>query len=307
MNKISFSAKIKEKAKELGFLSCGMAKAEYLEADARFLNDWLNQKKHGKMQYLENHFDKRLDPRLLVPGAKTVISLSYNYYSELKQQDPESPKIAMYALGEDYHDVIRKKMNLLFDFIKQEVGAFEGRCFVDSAPILEKTWAKKSGMGWVGKNTNLLSKRVGSYFFLSEIILDVKLEYDTPVKDYCGNCTKCIDSCPTEALTPYAIDASKCISYVTIELKDKVIPNEFKGKMDDWMYGCDVCQQVCPINSQAVEHNEPAFEPNLKLLQMTKADWENLNEATFKNLFGKSAVKRTKYSGLKRNIEFLKK
>lgn len=307
MNKISFSAKIKEKAKELGFLSCGMAKAEYLEADARFLNDWLNQKKHGKMQYLENHFDKRLDPRLLVPGAKTVISLSYNYYSELKQQDPESPKIAMYALGEDYHDVIRKKMNLLFDFIKQEVGAFEGRCFVDSAPILEKTWAKKSGMGWVGKNTNLLSKRVGSYFFLSEIILDVELEYDTPVKDYCGNCTKCIDSCPTEALTPYAIDASKCISYVTIELKDKVIPNEFKGKMDDWMYGCDVCQQVCPINSQAVEHNEPAFEPNLKLLQMTKADWENLNEATFKNLFGKSAVKRTKYSGLKRNIEFLKK
>jgi epoxyqueuosine reductase len=256
---------------------------------------------------MENNFEKRLDPRLLVPGAKSVISLSYNYFSNQKQPDESAPKIAMYAYGEDYHDLLRKKLNELFEYIKTEAGNIEGRSFVDSAPVLEKAWAQKSGLGWVGKNTNLLSKRIGSYFFLAEIILDLELDYDTPVKDYCGNCTKCIDACPTEALTPYAIDASKCISYLTIELKDEILPSKFKGKMDNWMYGCDVCQQVCPINSQAEPHHEAAFEPLPELLNMTKADWENINEETFKRLFGKSAVKRTKFTGLKRNIEFLKK
>jgi epoxyqueuosine reductase len=307
MNNFLLTNKIKAKAQELGFLSCGIAKADFLEAEAKFLTDWLNQKKHGKMHYMENNFEKRLDPRLLVPGAKSVISLSYNYFSNQKQPDESAPKIAMYAYGEDYHDLLRKKLNELFEYIKTEAGNIEGRSFVDSAPVLEKAWAQKSGLGWVGKNTNLLSKRIGSYFFLAEIILDLELDYDTPVKDYCGNCTKCIDACPTEALTPYAIDASKCISYLTIELKDEILPSKFKGKMDNWMYGCDVCQQVCPINSQAEPHHETAFEPLPELMNMTRADWENINEETFKKLFGKSAVKRTKFSGLKRNIQFLKK
>jgi epoxyqueuosine reductase len=307
MNNFLLTNKIKAKAQELGFLSCGIAKADYLEAEARFLTDWLNQKKHGKMHYMEHHFEKRLDPRLLVPGAKSVISLSYNYFSNQKQSDKFAPKIAMYAYGEDYHDLLRKKLNELFEYIKAEAGNIEGRSFVDSAPVLEKAWAQKSGLGWVGKNTNLLSKRIGSYFFLAEIILDLELDYDSSVKDYCGNCTKCIDACPTEALTPYEIDASKCISYLTIELKDEILPSEFKGKMDNWMYGCDVCQQVCPINSQAEPHHEPAFEPLPELMNMTRDDWENINEETFKRLFGKSAVKRTKFKGLKRNIYFLKK
>lgn len=307
MNAISLSQKIKQKAREIGFSNCGFAKAERLDEEARFLERWLNQQQHGKMTYMENWFDKRTDPRLLIEGAKTVISLSYNYFSDKKQSDPNAPKIAMYALGKDYHEVVKAKLNLLFDFIKQEVGDVNGRCFVDSAPVLERAWAQRSGIGWIGKNTNLLTKRQGSYFFLGEIILDLELPPDSPVKDYCGNCTKCIDACPTDAIiAPYHVDGSKCISYFTIELKDELLPNDLKGKFENWMYGCDICQQVCPINSQAENHTEPEFEPLAQLLSMTQSDWENLQEDQFKILFKHSAVKRTKFKGLNRNIGFLK-
>lgn len=307
MNAQLLSQKIKQKAREIGFLDCGFAKAERLDEEARFLERWLNQQQHGKMAYMENHFDKRVNPALLVEGAKTVISLSYSYYTDAKQSDPNAPKIAMYALGKDYHEVVKEKLNLLFDFIKQEVGDVSGRCFVDSAPVLERAWAQRSGVGWMGKNTNLLTKRKGSFFFLAEIILDVELAYDSPVKDYCGNCTRCIDACPTQAIiAPYQVDGSKCISYFTIELKEELLPKELKGKFENWMYGCDICQQVCPINSQAEKHTEPQFEPLPQLLDMTKSDWENLEEEQFKLLFKHSAVKRTKFAGLKRNIAFLK-
>ena len=258
------------------------------------------------MSYMANHFDKRIDPRLLVDGAKSVISFSYNYYTERKQKD-DAPKLAMYAFGKDYHDVVKEKLESLFTFIKEKVGEVNGRCFVDSAPVLERAWAKRSGVGWQGKNSNVLTKRNGSYFFLSEIILDVELEYDSPVKDYCGTCTKCIDACPTDAIyEPYKVDGSKCISYFTIELKDEILPIEMKGKFENWMFGCDICQQVCPINSQAKQHNEPQFEPSLDLLNMNRKDWEALNEETFKKLFKGSPVKRTKYKGLQRNVNFLK-
>lgn len=300
------SLDIKRQAKQLGFDSCGISKAESLDDEARLLEAWLNQNMHGEMAYMANHFDKRIDPRKLVEGAKSVISLSYNYYNDVKQTEG-APKIAMYALGKDYHDVVRERLEKLFDFIKEKTGEVTGRCFVDSAPVLEKAWAKRSGIGWVGKNTNVLTKRRGSYFFLAEIILDLELEYDSPVKDYCGTCTKCIDACPTQAIyAPYKLDASKCISYFTIELKDEMLPQQYKGKFENWAYGCDICQQVCPINSQSVKHSEPAFEPKPELLNKTKAEWEALNEENFKQLFKGSAVKRTKFKGLKRNIEFLK-
>jgi epoxyqueuosine reductase len=242
-----------------------------------------------------------------VEGAKSVISLSFNYYSEKKQLDTTAPQIAMYALGKDYHLVVKERLTLLFDFIKEQVGEINGRTFVDSAPVLERAWAQRAGIGWMGKNSNLLTKRSGSFFFLAEVILDVELMYDSPVKDYCGSCTKCIDACPTQAIyEPYKVDGSKCISYFTIELKDKIIPKEYQGKFDNWMYGCDICQQVCPINSQAEIHNTVEFEPSHELLQMTKENWLELDEPLFKKLFKDSAVKRTKFSGLKRNIEFLK-
>jgi len=303
----NLSSDIKRKAKELGFSSCGISHAEELTEEARYLESWLNQDRHGKMNYMLNHFDKRIDPTKLVDGARSVISLSFNYYTEQKQSDPDAPKIAMYALGQDYHTVVRDRLEKLLEYIRSEAGDVNGRCFVDSAPVLEKAWAQRSGVGWIGKNTNLLTKRQGSYFFLAEIIVDIDLEYDSPVKDYCGSCTQCIDACPTQAIyEPYKLDASKCISYFTIELKDQMLPDDYKGKFDNWMYGCDICQQVCPINSQARPHHVQEFEPLSDVLDMKKAEWEALTEDSFKKLFKHSAVKRTKYSGLKRNIEFLR-
>ena len=301
-----YSTFIKEEAKALGFLSCGIAKAGFLEEEAPRLEQWLRQGRHGEMHYMENHFDKRLDPTKLVPGAKSVVSLLLNYHSPEKQSDPTAPKISTYAFGQDYHKVIKDKLYLLLARIRDRIGEVDGRVFVDSAPVMDKAWAAKAGLGWVGKNTNLIAKQVGSFFFIAEMILDLELAYDLPVADHCGSCTACIDACPTQALTaPYQIDGSKCISYATIELKN-AIPDHFKGKMDGWMFGCDVCQTVCPWNRFSTPHNETAFAPKAELLELKKQDWEELTEETFKRVFQKSAVKRTKYSGLTRNIRFLK-
>ena len=296
---------LKRKANNLGFLSCGISKAVFLEEEATKLENWLNDGKHGKMKYMENHFDMRLDPRKLVPDAKSVISLSYNYFNENLQKDKEAPKISKYAYGNDYHKVIKEKLKILFKELQKEFGDINGRVFIDSAPIMEKAWAAKSGLGWIGKNTNLISQKVGSFYFLAEIIVDLEFEYETPVTDHCGSCTACIDSCPTGALVkPYEIDASKCISYLTIELKDE-IPSEFNGKMDNWAFGCDVCQDVCPWNRFSRKHNEPLFNPNQEMMKMGKKEWEELTEETFEVIFKNSAVKRTKYKGLKRNISFI--
>lgn len=285
---------------------CGFSKAEFLEEEAPRLEKWLNQNMHGKMHYMENHFDKRLDPRLLVDGAKTVVSLALNYFPKETQKDSTAPKISKYAYGQDYHYVIKDKLKTLMHFVSEEIGEVNGRVFVDSAPVLDKAWAKKSGLGWIGKNSNLISRESGSFFFIAELIIDLELIYDGPIKDYCGTCTACIDNCPTEAIVePYVVDGSKCISYLTIELKDELLPTEFKGKMDNWAFGCDVCQDVCPWNRFSKPHNEPLFNPNLNLLDLTKNDWEDLTEDVFKELFKKSAIKRTKFEGLKRNIKFL--
>lgn len=306
MTRFQLTKLIKSKSRELGFDSCGISKAQRLDKEAALLEAWLNQNMQGQMAYMQNHFEKRVDPAKLVDGAKSVISLTCNYFTNAKQSDPNAPKIAMYALGKDYHLVIKEKLEALYNYIVELEPAATGRCFVDSAPVLEKAWAQRSGLGWIGKNTNLLTKRRGSYFFLAEVIIDIELEYDSPVKDYCGNCTKCIDACPTQAIyAPYKLDAAKCISYFTIELKEDVLPDSYKGKFENWMYGCDICQQVCPINSQAERHHEPAFEPKAELLDMTAADWKVLDEDRFKYLFKNSAVKRTKFKGLKRNIAFL--
>ncbi len=303
---LEYSEFIKKEAKELGFLSCGISPAGFLEDQAPKLEQWLKEGRHGKMSYMENHFDKRLDPTILVPGAKSVISLLLNYHSETTQKDPEAPKISSYAFGKDYHLVIKDKLNQLLERLRYEIGDIEGRVFVDSAPVMDKAWAEKAGLGWVGKNTNLISKQVGSFFFIAELIIDLELAYDLPVADHCGSCTACIDACPTDALTaPYEIDGSKCISYATIELKD-AIPDFFVGKMENWMFGCDICQTVCPWNRFAKAHDEKAFDPTGELIDFTKKDWIELTEETFKKVFPKSAVKRTKYEGLKRNIQFLK-
>ena len=257
------------------------------------------------MQYMENHFDKRLDPTLLVEGSKSVVSLTYNYFSEQLQHDSEAPKISTYAYGMDYHYVLKNKLNQLLEFIKEEIGDVHGRAFVDSAPILEKAWAKKSGLGWIGKHSNMLTQKVGSFYFIAELIIDLELEPDHAVTDHCGSCTACIDACPTDAITePYKVDGSKCISYFTIELKEN-IPTEMGGKLDNWMFGCDVCQDVCPWNRFSKQHNEPLFNPKPELLSMTKKDWEEITQETFNKVFKNSAVKRTKYSGLTRNIRFL--
>lgn len=300
---INYSQLIKKSAKNLGFLSCGISKAEFLEEEAPRFEKWLNEQKHGQMAYMENHYDKRLDPRLLVPGAKSVVSLLLNYYTD-EHQVEGAPKISKYAYGTDYHFVIKEKLKQLFQILQEEIGEINGRVFVDSAPVMDKAWAGRSGLGWMGKNTNLINKKVGSFFFIAEMILDLKLDYDTPVTDHCGTCTACIDACPTEALTPYNIDASRCISYLTIELKDQ-IPSEFQNKMDDWSFGCDICQDVCPWNRFSKPHSEPLFEPRSELLEFTKKDWEELTEATFDIIFKNSAVKRTRYRGLKRNLAFL--
>lgn len=297
---------IKQRALELGFESCGIAKAEFLEEEAKNLEDWLQKGMHGKMSYMENHFDLRLDPRLLVDGAKSVISLTYNYFPE-KIQKNNSYKIAKYAYGIDYHYVVKEKLKELLNFIQEEIGEVNGRAFVDSAPILEHAWAKKAGIGWVGKNSLTLTKQKGSFFFLAELILDLDLEYDSPIQtDHCGSCTKCIDSCPTEAiLSNKTVDGSKCISYFTIELKEE-IPDEMSGKFGDWIFGCDVCQDVCPWNRFSLPHREEKFNPKDELLSYSKSEWEDITEDVFSKIFAKSAVKRTKFEGIKRNIDFIK-
>ena len=304
-NKEKYSKFIKAEAKRLGFLSCGISKAGFLEEEAPRLENWLNQNHHGEMKYMENHFDKRLNPTLLVDDAKSVISLLLNYYPS-ETQSSDSYKISKYAYGEDYHFVIKEKLKELLQTIQTEIGEVSGRAFVDSAPVLDKAWAAKSGLGWIGKNSNLLTQQVGSFYFIAELVVDLDLEYDYATTDHCGTCTACIDACPTEAIvSPYVVDGSKCISYFTIELKEN-IPQEMKGKMDDWIFGCDVCQDVCPWNRFSKSHNEPLFNPNPELLSMTKKNWEEITEETFKKVFKNSAVKRTKLDGLKRNIKFLK-
>lgn len=296
---------IKSKAAELGFSFCGVSKAEFLEDEASRLEEWLKRGYQGKMHYLENHFDKRLDPTLLVPGAKSVISLIYNYFPSKDLADKSKFKIAKYAYGEDYHTVVKEKLRILLENVKQEVGEVSGRAFVDSAPVMERAWAKRSGVGWVGKNSLLLNREMGSFIFLAEMIIDLELEYDSPVKDYCGSCTACMDACPTEAITePYVVDGSKCISYFTIELKEE-IPAEVKGKFENWIFGCDICQDVCPWNNFSKPHREERFEPETHLEAMTRQDWIEITEEVFLKLFKKSAVRRTKLSGLKRNIAFI--
>lgn len=304
-NKTKYTNLIKTEAKRLGFLSCGISKAQFLEEEAPRLEKWLNKNMHGEMRYMENHFDKRLDPTKLVEDSKSVISLLLNYFPSEKQTE-ESYKLSKYAYGTDYHFVIKNKLKSLLQFIQEEIGEVCGRAFVDSAPVLDKAWAAKSGLGWIGKHSNLLTQQVGSFYFIAELIIDLELEYDTPTTNHCGTCTACIDACPTQAIIePYVVDGSKCISYFTIELKEN-IPAKFKGRMDDWMFGCDVCQDVCPWNRFSKSHSEPLFNPNPELLSMTKKDWEEITEDTFNKVFKNSAVKRTKFSGLKRNINFLK-
>lgn len=302
--KSKYTEQIKTEAKRLGFLSCGISKAEFLEEEAPRLENWLNSNMHGEMGYMENHFDKRLDPTVLVPRSKSVISLLLNYFPK-EVQGPETYKISKYAYGTDYHFVIKDKLKHLMHFINQEIGEVEGRGFVDSAPVLDKAWAARSGLGWIGKHSNLLTKQLGSFYFIAELILDLELEYDGPVTDHCGSCTACIDACPTNAIVAdRVVDGSKCISYFTIELKNE-IPQSVKGKFDDWIFGCDICQDVCPWNRFSKSHNEPLFDPHPQLLSMAKKDWEEITEEIFQKVFRKSAVKRTKFSGLRRNIKFL--
>ena len=295
---------IKTESKRLGFLSCGISKAEFLEKEAPRLENWLNQNHHGEMKYMENHFDMRLNPTLLVPDAKSVVSLLLNYFPS-ETQNVDSYKISKYAYGQDYHFVIKEKLKELMHFIQTEIGEVSGRVFVDSAPVLDKAWAAKSGLGWIGKHSNLLTQQVGSFYFIAELIIDLDLEYDYATTDHCGTCTACIDSCPTEAIVaPYVVNGSKCISYFTIELKDN-LPQEMKGKFDDWAFGCDICQDVCPWNKFSKPHNEPLFNPNPELLEYSKKDWQEMTEDVFNKVFKNSAVKRTKFEGLKRNISFL--
>lgn len=301
-----YSALIKAEALRLGFMACGISKADFLAEEAPRLEQWLKNNRHGEMSYMENYFDKRLDPRLLVEGAKSVVSLTLNYYTEEQQADITAPKLSKYAYGKDYHSIIKEKLQALMAFIQEQIGEVAGRCFVDSAPVMDKAWAQKSGLGWRGKNSNLISKDAGSFFFLAELIIDLELAYDSPfVADHCGSCTRCIDACPTEAIVaPYTVDGSKCISYLTIELKNE-IPTEFKGKMGNWMFGCDICQDVCPWNRFATPHEEPAFMPSEELLNLNKAELIEMTEEVFRKVFKDSPVKRTKFSGLKRNIDFL--
>ena len=304
MVKNNYSELVKAEAKRLGFLSCGISKAEFLEEEAPRLEQWLKKGMQGEMHYMENHFDKRLDPRLLVDDAKSVISVLLNYFPE-SSQDEGSYKISRYAYGQDYHHVMKGKLRQLMEFIEDTIGEVNGRAFVDSAPVLDKAWAAKSGLGWIGKNSNLLTQQVGSYYFIGELIIDLDLDYDNPTTDHCGSCTACLDACPTQAIVePYVVDGSKCISYFTIELKNE-IPKEVKGQFDDWIFGCDICQEVCPWNRFSKPHQEPLFQPHPELLSMTRKDWEEITESVFSKVFKKSAVKRTKYAGLKRNIRFL--
>lgn len=304
MEKKEISNRIKSKAIELGFESCGISKAEKLTEHEIFLGKWLEQGLNAAMHYMENHFEKRLDPTQLEPETKSVISVLQNYYPKGKQ-NINAPKIAKYAFGEDYHFVIRDKLKLLLDYISSELIECKGRVFTDSAPILDRAWAANSGLGWIGKNTNLIVPHKGSYFFIGEILINIELEYDIPIQDYCGSCTKCIHACPTNALvTPYKLDSNRCISYQTIENKDK-IPDNLHGKFQNWVFGCDICQDVCPWNNKAEPSNEARFEPDKKFLGMKNDDWYNLSEGDFNRLFKRSALKRTKFRGLRRNLEFI--
>ncbi len=296
---------IKDKAKSFGFQSCGISKSEFLEEEAPKLEAWLKNNFHGEMKYMENYFDKRLDPRLLVEGSRSVISLSYNYFPKQDLFKDKLQKISKYAYGEDYHEVIKDILREMISELQDEIGEFSFRVFVDSAPVLERAWAKKSGIGWVGKNANIITKQSGSFFFLAEIICDLDLEYDHATTDHCGTCRKCIDACPTDAIvSDKLIDGSKCISYATIELKEE-IPDSFKNKMENWMFGCDICQDVCPWNRFSAPTLEEKFHPNEALQNFTKTEWKEMTQEIFSSVFRKSPVKRTKFAGLKRNLDFL--
>jgi epoxyqueuosine reductase len=296
---------IKQEAQKLGFDFCGISKAEFLEQEAPKLDMFLKNNYHGEIKYLENYFDKRLDPRLLHPSTKTVVSLMLNYFPENQQID-KTYKVAKYAYGEDYHDVIKQKCNDLITEIQKKLGHINARCFVDSAPIMERVWAEKSGLGWVGKNGLIINPKRGSFFFLAEILIDIECEVDSPIKDYCGTCNKCVEACPTEAILPNkTLNAQKCISYLTIELKNE-LPTEFKNKTENWIFGCDICQDVCPWNRFSKQHQNQAFNPISEVLEFTKNDWENLENEQFNQIFKKSAIKRTKFAGLKRNIDYNK-
>jgi epoxyqueuosine reductase len=304
-SKQTYTSLIKQQAKQLGFEYCGISKAVFLEEEAPRLETWLRKNMQGEMKYMENYFDKRLDPRLLVEGAKSVVSLLLNYYPE-KEQNPDAPKISKYAYGSDYHYVIKEKCKTMLDVLKEKIGDVNGRCFVDSAPVMDKAWAQKSGLGWIGKNANLINKNSGSFFFIAELIIDVELEYDGPVKDHCGTCTRCIDACPTDAIVaPYIVDGSKCISYFTIELKEH-IPADYKNKFNNWAFGCDVCQDVCPWNRFSKPHSEPLFADGTGLLDWDAEQWQEITQEVFGKVFKNSAIKRTGFKGLKRNLDFLK-
>lgn len=313
MTKPTHTQIIKSEATRLGFFHCGISKADFLEEEAPLLEQWLKDNRHGQMKYMENYFDKRLDPRLLVPGAKSVVSLLLNYFPEEKDlqgfqnlEGLDKPKISKYAYGKDYHFVIKEKLKELVEFIRTNIGDVNGRVFVDSAPVMDKAWAKKSGLGWQGKNSNLINKQQGSFFFIAELIIDLDLEYDSPVADHCGTCTRCIDACPTDAIVqPYVVDGSKCISYFTIELKENT-PPEMKNKFQDWAFGCDICQDVCPWNRFSKPHNEPHFNPNQEMLDLSRKDWEEMTEEVFKKLFKDSPLQRTGFKGMQRNIDFLR-
>jgi len=303
----NYKTLITDEALRLGFSFVGISTAGYLDEEAPRLEQWLSGNMHGKMSYMERHFDKRLDPRLLVEGAKSVVSLLINYYPEASQADGEAPRISRYAYGKDYHEVIKAKMKQLLTFIHEEIGEVNGRSFVDSAPVLDRAWARKSGLGWIGKNGNLIHQGAGSYFFIAELILDLELEPDGPVKDYCGTCTRCIDACPTQAIIqPQVVDGSKCISYFTIELRE-AIPQQYSGQLENWAFGCDICQEVCPWNRFSTPHNEPEFSANDALLKMTKQDWIEITSEVFEKRFSDSPLKRTGYDGMKRNVEFILK
>jgi epoxyqueuosine reductase len=298
--------KIKAKAKELGFYDCGISRADLLKEDAEKLGKWLGNGMQAGMHYMENHFEKRTDPRLLFENAKSVISVLYNYYPKTKIQEENNYKISKYAYGKDYHQIIKQKLNQLIEFVRTEAGEINARAFTDSAPVLDRAWAARAGLGWIGKNTNLINRKQGSFFFIGEIITDLELDYDgKKIENFCGTCTKCIDACPTGALKPYEVDARKCISYLTIENKEEYIPSELKGRFDDWIFGCDICQDVCPWNRFSKPHDEPAFDPPDILTQLRKPDWNNLTEEQFRKVFKDSPVKRSKYKGLIRNIRFV--
>lgn len=296
---------IKEAAARLGFVFCGISKAGFLEEEANRLDTWLKRGYHGRMSYMENHHDMRLDPTKLVPGARSVVSLVYNYYPKADLARDGEPKVAKYAYGEDYHFIIREKLKELLAEIRDAIGEINGRAFVDSAPVMERTWAARSGLGWIGKNSLLLNRTMGSFFFLAELIIDLELVYDGPVKDYCGTCTACMDACPTDAIPePYVVDGSKCISYFTIELKE-AIPEDYKGQFQDWIFGCDICQDVCPWNRFSKPHDEPRLDPSPELSSMTKEDWLEITRETFDRVFRRSPLKRTRFEGIKRNIDFV--